>query len=191
MALDGARISRFHSSGERTMNGTWTNEIKKKNFTNRKSVHERKTQIHVLSFVQVERFCRISLLSFIRSCFVHLVNNFDSKRRFLSWRFYLRITSGNTKLWYINNNSQIVWISYTSRGSNKIEGGSRSKDERNMNERWTKLLEVRSRTLFSKLISTVSSFMNMFVHVLFMFRSFVNDFYRFRFYRSSSHERTK
>ena len=36
-----------------------------------------------------------------------------------------------------------------------------------------------------------SSFMNMFVHVLSMFRWFVNDFYRFRFYRSSSHERTK
>ena len=94
-------------------------------------------------------------VSFVRSCFVHLVNNFDSKRRFLSWRFDLRITNGNTKLWFINNNSQIVWISYTSRGSNKIEGGSRSKDERNMNERWTKLLKVRSRTLFSKLISTV------------------------------------
>ena len=31
--------------------------------------------------------------------------------------------------------SQIMWISCTSRGSNKIQGGSRSKDELNMNER--------------------------------------------------------
>ena len=40
-------------------------------------------------------------VSFVRSCFVHLVNNFDSKRRFLSWRFELRISNGNTKLWFI------------------------------------------------------------------------------------------
>ena len=42
------------------------NAIKKKLFTNRKLVHERRTQIHVLSFVQVERFYRISFLSFVQ-----------------------------------------------------------------------------------------------------------------------------
>ena len=80
------------TNDERDMN----DRNKKKLFTNRKLVHERRTQIHVLSFVQVERFyrisflsfvqverfCRISLLSFIRSCFVRLFMFRSSREQF-------------------------------------------------------------------------------------------------------------
>ena len=61
------RILVYCSQLGRTNNERNMNERNKKInlFTNRKSVHERKTQIHVLSFVQVERFYRISFLSFV------------------------------------------------------------------------------------------------------------------------------
>ena len=127
-------------------------------------------------------------VSFVRSCFVHLVNNFDSKRRFLSWRFDLRITNGNTKLWFINNNSQIVWISYTSRGSNKIQGGL----VRKTNETWTN--DERNCSKYVRERCSQNSFLPFVVHEhvrsCSVHVSFVR-FYRFRFYRSSSHERTK